>query len=63
MTDIRMSGGCMDGTRYLCSKHGFDWVDFLLNGIESDMLLNLEDAMISETVYKILRKKEANGRR
>lgn len=55
MTDLRRHGVCFDGARAFADRYGIDWVDFLRNGIDSDVLLALDNAMITKAVNAIVR--------
>ena len=52
MTDLRLCGFCLDGAKHFADKHQIDWVNFLVNGIDSDYLLSLDEAMATEVVEK-----------
>lgn len=43
MRDIRAAGMCSRGARAWFIKYGFDWADFLKNGIDSDRVLSTGD--------------------
>lgn len=41
---------CARGSREFFQKHGFDWGDFLRNGIEREKLEALDDAMAVKAI-------------
>lgn len=45
MKHIRACKMCSKGTRAFFEKHGFDWGDFLRQGIDAQTLANTGDAM------------------
>lgn len=57
MNDLRLCGFCIDGARHFAEKHGIDWVGFLTNGIDSDYLLSLDEAMATEAVEKTINRR------
>lgn len=50
MKHIRQARYCAKGARTFFEKHGFDWNDFLKNGIEETKLLATGDAMALKVV-------------
>lgn len=62
MNDLRLCGICIDGARSFWDTHNLDWVDFLINGIDSDILLRLNDHMATEAVEKTEGRLLADGR-
>jgi hypothetical protein len=49
----------MDGAKVFADRYEIDWVHFLVNGIDSEFLLGLDNAMITKVVEQILG--ESNG--
>lgn len=45
MRHLRALGYCARGSRKFFQRHGFDWADFLRNGIEPDKFHKTGDAM------------------
>ena len=45
MVDIRRNKMCRKGTKDFFERHGLDWDEFRINGIESDKLAATGDAM------------------
>lgn len=43
-------GYCSKGMRMFAEKHNLNWEDFLLNGIESDTLAHIDDAMLHDVI-------------
>lgn len=43
-------GYCSKGQRQFAARHGFDWTDFLTNGIEEELLLATGDHMAQKLV-------------
>lgn len=50
MTHIRAAKMCRKGTRIFFERHGFDWADFLANGIPAERLASTGDAMALQVV-------------
>ena len=50
---------CSMGVKKFFDKHGLDMRDFLINGIDSEKLLALDDAMATAVVEVAI--KEQNG--
>lgn len=48
---VRAVGYCAKGAREFCDKYGFDWSDFLHNGVSEERLLETGDAM-AEAIVK-----------
>lgn len=48
--DLRRAGVCGPGVRAWGEQHGFEWRDFVKNGIESDALLATGDALAARVV-------------
>lgn len=59
MKHLRAAKICSDGARKWWSKHGFDWSDFLTNGIAEQTLLDTGDPF-AKRVVKIAREDD-NG--
>lgn len=57
MRDIRAAGQCSHGAREWAIRHGYDWGDFLKNGIDSEKL-QASGCAIALRVVEV-----ANGRR
>lgn len=50
MADVRASGMCAKGARRFFARHGWDWSDFLANGMEEEQALSTGDAMAERVV-------------
>ena len=50
MRDMRAAKMCSRGVRQFFKRHGFDWSDFLKNGIEAEKLLATGDAQAARVV-------------
>ena len=59
MKHVRKAKMCSGGARTFFQRHNLDWTDFLKNGIESNTLKQIDDAM-SNYVIKIA-EEELNG--
>lgn len=57
MSDVRAAKMCSGGTRRWFEKHGFDYPDFLKNGIDSEKFIATGDPMALQVV------EVAHGRR
>ena len=52
MQHVRANGHCARGTRTWFARHGLDFRAFLKDGIESDVLLAIGDALALAVVEK-----------
>lgn len=57
MDDIRAARICSGGARTFFKDHGWDWGDFLSNGIDEELLLETGDIFAKKAV------EVAHGRR
>lgn len=57
--DIRAEHFCSAGARVWFEQQGFDWDDFLKNGIDSDEGKKIDDVMMQRIIK---RAEERNGR-
>lgn len=66
MVDARVAGYCAKGIRAFCDKHGFDYLDFVQNGISAELLINQTNSdALAVAVVEIARErwiKESNSR-
>lgn len=58
MSDIRKAKMCSSGTRSFFLRQGWDWQDFLKNGIELSVVESSKDAMALQVVELV-----RNGRK
>lgn len=58
MSDIRKAKMCSSGTRSFFLRQGWDWQDFLKNGIELSVVESSKDAMALQVVELV-----KNGRK
>lgn len=56
MRDVRACKMCARGARAFFVRHGLDWGDFLVNGIDSKALEQTGDAMAMRVVAHVSRK-------
>lgn len=49
-SDIDRKHTCSEGVRVFFEAHNLDYTDFILNGIDADILLALDDVMVNEIV-------------
>ena len=47
---ILAAGGCSQGGRDWFAAQNLDWTDFVLNGIDADILLAIDDVMAHKVV-------------
>lgn len=57
MQDVRVAKMCSGGARKWFERQGFDWADFLKNGIDAERFIATGDAMALQVV------EVAHGRR
>lgn len=50
MADIRKAKMCARGTRAFFLVQGWDWQDFLINGLEEEFFIKTGDAMALQVV-------------
>lgn len=50
---------CNRGARLFCERHGIDWTDFRLNGIDSSKLEHFDDEMIRKILDRAKQREEA----
>lgn len=48
--DLAASKLCRSGSRYFFQRYGFDWSDFVKNGIEAERLASTGDALALKLV-------------
>ena len=58
MSDIRKAGMCARGSRAFFLAQGWDYQDFLVNGIDIDVVEQANDAMAQQVVEYV-----KNGRK
>lgn len=61
LQDIRSVKYCSRGARKFCELYDIDWEAFLKDGIEEDVLLQFDDAMVLE-IITAARKRYASER-
>lgn len=44
--DIRSAKICMKGARKWCKNNNINWTNFCINGIDSNLLKNYDDALV-----------------
>ena len=49
---IANGGYCSRGMRKFAERHSLDWEDFLLNGIDADVLRSIDDEMARAVVLE-----------
>lgn len=50
MSDLRKTGMCARGSRAFFSAQGWDWQEFLKNGIDIEIVESANDAMANQVV-------------
>lgn len=53
--DFRAIGICATGMRQFCSNNGLDYIDFVQNGLDVEVLRSFNDAMIDDAIDKALK--------
>jgi hypothetical protein len=53
MSDLRKTGMCARGSRAFFLSQGWDWKDFLENGIDLEIVENTNDAMAQQVVESV----------
>ena len=56
MYDVRAAEGCSTGARLFFKRYGFDWSDFLKNGIDIEKIEPIDNA-VSKRICKQVREK------
>lgn len=50
-------GACEEGVRLWLERHGFDWNDFCINGIDYDLVYNEGDYAVNRVLESLQRDK------
>lgn len=50
MRDVRAAKMCSKGARKFFARHNLDWHDFLRNGIDVEILEQIDDAMCQRVI-------------
>ena len=53
MSDLRKTGMCARGSRAFFLAQGWDWKDFLVNGIDLEVVEQVNDAMAQQVVESV----------
>lgn len=61
ITDIRLAGHCVSGTREWFAAYNLDFRDFIRNGIDADVLLATGDGLAVQVVERKIERESANG--
>ena len=56
MHHIREAMLCCKGLRYFAKIHGFDYPDFIKNGISISKVKNMDDVMVQKVIKLALKK-------
>lgn len=56
MHHIREAMLCCKGLRYFAKMHGFDYSDFIKNGISISKVKNMDDVMVQKVIKLALKK-------
>lgn len=59
MKHVRAAGLCSRGAKNFCENLGFDWLDFVENGVDVALLEGVDDAMLASVIA--IAEKEAQG--
>ncbi len=64
--DLRDARYCLAGVRPWFRRHGFDWQDFLIHGIDADRLRATNDALVIPVIEvaetRVAMTEASNGR-
>lgn len=61
ITDIRLTGHCVSGTRDWFKAYGLDFRDFIRNGIDAEVLLATGDALAQQVVDRKIERESLDG--
>lgn len=61
VNDLKKNGYCHPGCRVFCKRYGIDWMDFLKNGIDSEILLATDNALAVNLVKLVQLQREEHG--
>ena len=61
ITDIRLAGHCVSGTRDWFQAYDLDFREFIRNGMDSDVLLATDDALAKQVIERKLERESNNG--
>lgn len=59
INDAVSLGYCRKGGRAFAERYGFNWLEFLKNGIDSSQLDGIDDEMVRAVVEQSRRREEA----
>lgn len=59
ISDVRNAGFCVSGLRDFADEHGLDFRDFVKNGIDSQVLIDLRQQGIVEIILNYREAKQA----
>ncbi|SDX82767.1 hypothetical protein [Roseicitreum antarcticum] len=62
LQDLRAARYCRAGVRPWFQRHGFDWQDFLTNGIDADRLRATGDALVEPVIREAETREHTHGR-
>lgn len=60
VTDAAGLGYCRKGIRAFAERHGFDYMEFLKQGIPIDLLSAVDDEMVKAVIAVALKREENN---
>lgn len=61
ITDIRLAGHCVAGSRDWFAAYGLDFRDFIRNGIDAEVLLATGDALAEQVIERKIERESTNG--
>lgn len=61
ITDIRLAGHCVSGTREWFNAYDLDFRDFIRNGMDSDILLATGDGLAQQVIERKIEREAQDG--
>lgn len=58
---ITKAGICRSETQHWMESHGFDWIDFMRNGIPADALAPYTNVFVERVIAQAQKERDANG--
>jgi hypothetical protein len=62
INDVRAAGHCVAGARDWFTSYGLDFRDFIKNGIDADVIAEINDAYGNQVIERKL-ERESDGRK
>ena len=61
ITDVREAGHCVAGARDWFKANNLDFRDFIQNGIDVEVLYEMDDAIANQVIQRKIERESGNG--